>query len=175
MARSKRIRRTEPAGDFTDQLRAGDGWRDTAVVRMADETGVTAARSTRLCDRIGQLLRDDWVSLRGAEALRRYEDAYCASSLDHARSCLDRTPVGHTEGGTPPHVSLARAEFSRLAMACPMMQLTYVHAVLFDPDRRNAMDIADDMISGARATRRTLAKHYVGQVSECLVVAIDAR
>lgn len=113
--RARKATQQAASGDFTDQLRQGDGFTDAAVILGFGETRRVASTTRRRQSRVVRWRSDGWIDERGAASILRFELLQDACGYGSVRSCCDNSVGGG--GGMPPAVVRARQMRAQAANA----------------------------------------------------------
>jgi hypothetical protein len=74
-------------------------------------------RTVRRVNRAAKWERDGWITPEQRKSLDAWEALNASARLDHARSCLDMSPVGYGGGDTPAKVAMARRRLGEVNLA----------------------------------------------------------
>lgn len=161
-------------GVTVERYRRDDWTREKATVRK----GAAVEHPPRRVSRIDRFLKDGWIDKAGQVALERYELMVEAAGYGHARSCLDMSPVGHSDGGMPQATIRARCDLARLRnilneqpRLSPALDLTT--ELLFSLDV--IADVTARLIDGGRNSRLAKAREMVAAIALALHIAFEVR
>lgn len=162
MPKTKRKAVAHPVGDFTDQIRAGEGFIDARVVMMPGETKRAALHTRK---RICAALRWGWLSQQQQAALVLFEDARDSAGLDTVRSAL--CPPTGGEGARPERVAIQRSRFDGLCLAVRnKLGLALTDEALRNPDRETLDQIAERWFGGRRQHNREALECWIASVAD---------
>lgn len=129
-------RQEPPYSAPTPERVVRDHFAPFALQKASGERADARQETTpRVQSRVLRWHRDRWIGDDGLAALVDYETTFAACRYDHARSCLDMTPVGNERGDTARAVADSRSRLASMRNAvADRLALMFVHEMLFDTD-----------------------------------------
>ena len=163
MPKAKRKPEAKP-GDFTDQIRAGDGFADARVVMMPGEAKREALHTRRkLCP----AMRWSWLTEAERGALVRYADLH-EQADPTVKGCL--APQGGGEPLLGAERRIARRDAHTAAKrACSPTALAFTEHVLVGDRPANWEDAANIAFGAPRQHARMMGRAMIGIVARDLV------
>jgi len=170
MAKAKRKPPPQLVGDFTDAIRAGEGYSDARVVMMPGERKRVALHTRR---RQCPAMRWGWLSKHQQAAIVLLEDARDSAGLDTVRSAL--CPPTGGDGARPERVAIKRARFNSLCDAVRnKLALAMVDEALRNPDRETIDQIAERWFGGQVRHNREALQVWTASVADDVLAWIAA-
>lgn len=161
MPKAKRKAEQQP-GDFTDTIRAGEGWTDARVVMMPGERNRVALHTRR---RQCAALRWGWLTREQQAAIVLYEDARDSAGLDTVRSAL--CPPTGGDGARPERLAIRRDRFETLVKSIRnKLGLAMVDEALVNRDRETIDQIAERWFGGRRQHYREAFEVWSASVAD---------
>ena len=149
-------------GDFTDAIRAGDGYTDARVVMMPGETRREALHTRR---RICPALLWGWLTDQQKAALVLYDDARSKAGLDTVRSAL--CPPTGGDGARPERVAILRNRFETLCASIRnKLALAMIDEAFYDTERRTVDQMAERWFGGRRQHNREAFQVWTASVAD---------
>jgi len=158
----------QPAGDFTDQIRAGDGFTDARVVMMPGETKREALNTRR---RQCPAMRWDWLSAEQRAMLVLFAQAADDAGYGRVRSALC-DPHGDGADTGQERQFAKRQRYAAMRNACRDQVAMLFTTEALDPPDRETFDATAARLMAAvqgRDKRRVLAMWRVRATADDLL------